>query len=104
MEERRETRTAFSNISNIIGPDADNELRKREERNKKQREYRARKRAEESIEQREERNRKQREYRAKKKSLVGVTTSGHGIPSQFYVYYVSILCLLCIKRSNCLDF
>jgi hypothetical protein len=35
MEERRETHTAFSNISNIIGPSVDNELRKREESNKK---------------------------------------------------------------------
>ena len=38
------------------------EQRRREERNRKQREYRARIRAQETSEQREERNKRQREY------------------------------------------
>jgi hypothetical protein len=41
---------------------------KREGRNRKQREYRARKRAQETIEEREERNKRQREYRANRGS------------------------------------
>jgi hypothetical protein len=67
MEERRQTRSALGDISNIT-TQTDHESLKREERNRKQREYRARKRAEETMEQREERNRKRREYYARKKA------------------------------------
>jgi hypothetical protein len=42
------------------------EQRKREERNRKQREYRARKRAQETNEEREERNKRQHEYHARR--------------------------------------
>ena len=98
MGDKRPTRPAFSDISNIIRrgmlaamvpgqflrifflrncdthyiregePADDEERKKREERNRKQREYRTWKGAEETTEQREERNRKQREYRARKKN------------------------------------
>jgi hypothetical protein len=44
------------------------EQRKREERNRKQREYRARIRAQETSDEREERNKRQREYRARRKA------------------------------------
>jgi len=44
------------------------EDRKREERNRKQQEYRARRRAEQTDEEREEINRKAREYRAQRKA------------------------------------
>ena len=101
MGDKRPTRPAFSDIPNIIGwgyvschgswsvsqnfflrncdthyiregePADDEERKKREEGNRKQREYHARKRAEETKEQREERNRKQREYRAMKKKNNG---------------------------------
>jgi len=74
--------------------------KKREERNRKQREYRARKRAEESNKQREERNRKQREYRARKKTPSVLKTPDHGIHN---LIMYTILCL-CIEMSNTVNF
>lgn len=55
--------------------------RKREERNRKQREYRARIKAEESTEQREERNKRRREQRVLKRTESSTHTIGpdHGI-------------------------
>ena len=90
---------AFYIIATGTSP-ADDGFIKREERNRKQREYRARKRAEESIEQREERNTKQREYRARNKTFTTSTTPGHGNPYQFLY---TILCLS-ITKSNSLIF
>lgn len=75
-----------------MNPAYDEERRKREERNIKQREYRARKRAEETTEQREERNRKQREYRAKQKAAAVPTTPEHGI-RKLVMYTILCLCI-----------
>ncbi|KAG0514345.1 hypothetical protein BDA96_10G183200 [Sorghum bicolor] len=66
MGDRRQTHPTLYDISNTIGHDE--ERIQREGRNRKQHEYRARKRAEETTEQRDERNRKQREYYAMKKA------------------------------------
>ena len=52
------------------------EEQKRLERNRKQREYRARRRAEETQEQKDERNNKQREYRARRKAESSTITYG----------------------------
>ncbi|KXG21385.1 hypothetical protein SORBI_3009G055500 [Sorghum bicolor] len=78
MVDRQQCRCAFSDISNTVGEDEETKMR--EERNRKQCEYSARKRAEQTIEQREEHNRKQCEYRARKKTLAISTTPNHGIP------------------------
>jgi len=130
MGDKRPTRPAFSDISNIIRrgmlaamvpcqfvriflrncdthytregePIDDEEREKSEERNRKQREYRTWKRAEETTEQREERNRKQREYRARKKTPAILTTPDHGILN--LIMYTILLCL-CIEMSNTLNF
>ncbi|KAG0514340.1 hypothetical protein BDA96_10G182700 [Sorghum bicolor] len=73
MGDRRQTHPTLYDISITIGhttdrASVDEERIKREERNRKQHEYRARKRAEETTEQRDERNRKQREYCTMKKA------------------------------------
>uniref|UniRef100_A0A804RB85 Uncharacterized protein n=2 Tax=Zea mays TaxID=4577 RepID=A0A804RB85_MAIZE len=67
MGTRRQT--ALTNISNqiITGPSDEHE-RHREERNRKQREYRARRKAEETNEEREARNKRMCDYRAMKKA------------------------------------
>ncbi|XP_035819063.1 uncharacterized protein [Zea mays] len=67
MGTRRQT--ALTDISNqiITGPSDEHE-RHREERNRKQREYRARRKAEETNEEREARNKRMRDYRAMKKA------------------------------------
>ncbi|XP_035815101.1 uncharacterized protein [Zea mays] len=61
--------TALTDISNqiITGPSDEHE-RHREERNRKQREYRARRKAEETNEEREARNKRMCDYRAMKKA------------------------------------
>ena len=73
MDRTKGGRRVFGDVSNnnIITDDH------REERNRKQREYRARKRAEETDEQREERNRKQRENHARRKAEQKSTTPGN---------------------------
>ncbi|KAG8052702.1 hypothetical protein GUJ93_ZPchr0001g29597 [Zizania palustris] len=87
MGARTYGRTALTDITNHVKkgtcqPPNDNDVRKREEKNRKQREYRARIKAASSlnisgtqqapddneVRKREERNRKQREYRARKKA------------------------------------
>ncbi|KAG0512589.1 hypothetical protein BDA96_10G027500 [Sorghum bicolor] len=80
MGDRREACPAFGDISNTIGRkkvDETNEERiKRKERNRKQREYRACKRAQKTSEQREGQNRKQREYRAMIRAAAVANTPG----------------------------
>ncbi|KAG0553220.1 hypothetical protein BDA96_01G576000 [Sorghum bicolor] len=80
MGDRREARPTFGDISNTIGrkrADETNEEKiKREDRNRKQREYRAHKRAQETSEQREEQNRKQCEYRAMIRATAVANTPG----------------------------
>ena len=130
MGDKRPTRPAFSDISNIIRrgmlaamvpgqflriflrncdthyiregePVDDEDRKKREERNRKQRQYRTWKGAEETTEQREERNRKQSEYRARKNTPAILTTPDHGILN--LIMYTILLCL-CIEMSNTLNF
>ena len=72
MDRTKGGRRVFGDVSNNIITDD-----QREERNRKQREYRARKRAEETDEQREERNRKQRENYARRKAEQKSTTPGN---------------------------
>jgi hypothetical protein len=50
----------------------DDEERKREERDVKQREYHARRKAEETTEEREAKNKRMRDYRARKKAETGI--------------------------------
>jgi hypothetical protein len=92
MEERRQARSALGDISNIT-TQTDNESLMREERNRKQREYRARKRDEETMEQREERNRKRREYYARKKA-----EETHG--NLFQLLQLLFVCSLFFQLSN----
>ncbi|KAF8690735.1 hypothetical protein HU200_041118 [Digitaria exilis] len=71
MEDNGRRRIPFGDVTNTInraGSSASaDEEHKRQEKNRKQREWRARKKVEETDEQREERNKKQREYRARRK-------------------------------------
>ena len=62
--------------------------RKREERNRKQREYRARIKANETDEQREERNKRRREQRVLKRTESSTHTIG---PDQGIAYFFLIM-------------
>ncbi|KAG8065397.1 hypothetical protein GUJ93_ZPchr0004g39067 [Zizania palustris] len=92
MGARNYGRTALTDITNHVKEGTcqspyDNDVRKREEKNRKQREYRARIKVESSlnisgtqqapddneVRKREERNRKQREYRARNKAQENCT-------------------------------
>ncbi|OQU77817.1 hypothetical protein SORBI_3009G107140 [Sorghum bicolor] len=102
----REGRISLSDVTNINTPACSEEQLKREERNRKQREYRARKRAQETDEEREERNKRQREYRARRKAETSAlsnildqpgTHSTYGTPSSAVL---QPLCEGCIVTPN----
>ena len=71
--------------------------RKREERNRKQREYRARIKANETDEQREERNKRRREQRVLKRTESSTHTIGpdHGI-AYFFLIMLPLFFLMLI--------